>query len=109
MPLAYAYSDKYLAPLVTTTTETTAVEDVALEGSFSPTHTEKLVILRAYVLTCQDSQRTPDDVFAAKLATYRKEYGETLTRARIAAAAAAAAAGDGGSAGSVFSIELFRG
>lgn len=109
MPLAYTYTDKYLAPLVTVATETTAIGDASLDGTFSPAHTEKLVVLRAYVLTCQDSQRATDDVFAAKLATYRKEYAETLTRARVAAAAAAAAAAGGNSTGSAFSVELVRG
>jgi hypothetical protein len=78
-----------------------------MDGAFPAAHTAKLVRLRAYIVTCTECQKATDDVFAAKLSAYRKEYAEALTRARIAQAALDAATS--GSAGSIFGVELVRG
>ena len=109
MPLAHPYTDAYLAPLVTTERETRAAAEVALTGSYPGAWTQRLVILRAYILTCLESQKSPDDTFAAKLSAYRKEYESALPAARAAQAAAEAAAGTAPTgAGSPFSVTLER-
>jgi len=107
MPLTYAYADAYLASRVTEARENAAVAYVSDLGTFPVDWTERLVILRAYIVTCMESMQAPDDLFAAKLAAYRKEYADTLTSARAAQSALDQAAGDASSA-SVFSIALER-
>lgn len=106
MPLVQTYADKYLAPLVTVDIETRATEDVADLGTLPAGWVAKLVVLRAYLITCVESQRTPGDTFEAKLAAYRTEWRDTLAGARKAQAAIDQAAGT--SSGSAFSVELFR-
>lgn len=109
MPLAYPYSDAYLAPLITQDRETRATDEVAMLGTFPAAWTQRLVILRAYIITCLESQKSPDDTFAAKLSAYRKEYDSAVPAARAAQATADAEAGTlptGG--GSPFSITLER-
>lgn len=102
--LTYTYSDEYLAPLVSEDRETRAKADVAVLGTFSTDWTERLVRLRAYVLTCQDSQQAPDDLFAAKAKTYQAEFDRLLPAAQAAADAATSVTGTG----LVFSIPLER-
>lgn len=111
MALTYTYPDAYLSPLVTQAREDQARADVALLGTLPAAHVARLVVLRAYVITCLESQRTADDTFSAKLATYRKEYDQALTQARQAQAAASQASTGTGSnsMGSFMSIELHRG
>jgi hypothetical protein len=104
MPTVYAYTDPYLAPLVTQEREARAIDDVANYGAFPAEYTERLVRLRAYVLTCQESQRAPDDLFSAKLTMYGKEFRELMPLARAAQDAATSETGTG----SVFSIPLER-
>lgn len=86
MPLAYKYDDAYLAPQVTPDREARAVADVAVYGTFPAAWTERLVRARAYVITCQECQRLPDDLFGTKLAQYRREFDSLLPYARTAAA-----------------------
>jgi hypothetical protein len=107
MPLAYSYPDAYLQPLVTQAREDAAAADVAQLGTL-PTHwVARLVVLRAYVITCLESQKAPDDLFSAKLAAYRKEYDAALAQGRAAQMAVNAAAAPGGAA-SPFTVSLER-
>lgn len=100
MALTYTYPDAYLQPLVTEAREARAIADVA--GQFETTTAlpafwkQRMVILRAYVITCQESQRAPDDLFTAKLKTYSAEWDKAVPAAIVARDAAAA--GSGGSA-----------
>lgn len=80
------YEDAYLAGLVTTDREQRAAADVALAGTFPADWTERLVVLRVYILICLESTAAPDDAFSAKLAHYRSEYRATLRAAQAAAA-----------------------
>lgn len=82
--LTYTYTDAYLAPLVTQDRETRARAEVAAYGTFPADWTERLVRLRAYVITCLESAKAPDDLFATKLAAYRKEFDQQLPLARAA-------------------------
>lgn len=110
MPLAYTYADKYLASLVTTDIETRAIDDVEALGTFPAAWVERLTILRSYLLVCMESQKAPDDLFTAKLATYRREFDAALPLARQAQIAARAEAEgiapSGG--GSWFTVDLDR-
>jgi hypothetical protein len=105
MPLANAYHDAYLAALVTQDREDRAAAEVAQLGSFTAEWLARLTVLRAYVLTCIESQKAPDDLFAAKLAAYRREFDAALPAARAAQIEADPPAG----MGSLFSVEIERG
>ena len=102
--MSYTYADSYLAPLVTPGREDRAVADVSDLGALPAAWVARLVVLRVYVLTCQECQKAPDDTFSAKLSTYRKEYADTLAQARAAQAAQASPGGGG----SFFSVPLER-
>lgn len=102
--LTYTYVDAYLAPLVTQEREKRAIADVAAYGTFPADWTERLVRLRAYVIVCSESQKSPEDLFTAKLATYRKEFNDALPFAKAAQDATTSNSGLGG----VFSIPLER-
>lgn len=107
MPLAHTYADAYLAPLITETRETRAAEEVAELGTLPAAWAARLVVLRAYLLTCLESQRSPDDVFGAKISAYRKEWADTLGQARAAQAVADASSGSGNARG-LFTIPIQR-
>lgn len=81
------YHDAYLAPLIDKTPEweTRAAEDVAQLGTFPTAWSDKLTVLRAYLLCRMESLADEQDVFSAKLTQYRKEWAATLQAARIAA------------------------
>lgn len=102
--LTYVYSDAYLAALVTQEREDRAVADVAAYGTFPAEWTERLVRLRAYCITCAESQKAPDDLFSAKLKTYTKEFNDALPFATAAQDALTSTSG----LGAVFSIPLER-
>jgi hypothetical protein len=97
MALTYTYPDAYLRPLVDEAREAQAIADVADLGTLPASWVLRLTRLRAYILTCLECQKTPDDTFAAKLAAYRKEWPTTLQEARLAQSVADAAANGGGS------------
>jgi hypothetical protein len=107
MTLVHYYPDAYLGPLITDAREAQATSDVADLGTLPASWVARLVVLRAYVIACLESQRAPDDTFAAKLSAYRKEYEVVLSQARAAQASIEAAASTAG-AGSIFTVELFR-
>ena len=109
MPLANTYPDAYLVNLVTQARETKAIADVAALGTLPAAWATRLVILRAYIITCLESSRAPDDMFTVKLAAYRKEWPDSLAQARQAQAAVDAATGAGEAGASPFTVELIRG
>lgn len=111
MALTQTYHDEYLLKLITQSREDRAAADVADEGTFPASWTSRLIVLRAYIITCQECMRTPDDTFDAKLKTYRAEYKDVLVSARLAQLAATAAAGSSASSGggSFFTVDLMRG
>lgn len=110
MPITtYPYADAYLARHVTPAREEQAIREVAMSGTFPGDWTQRLVVLRAYIVTCQECQQSSEDTFATKLASYRKDYADTLPQARAAQQAALEEAGtvsQGG--GGIFSIDLQR-
>lgn len=109
--LANTYADQYLCRLVTPDIEARAAAHVASLGTFPPAHVAALQVLRAYVITCLESMKTPEDLFSAKLAAYRKEYDAALSQARTAQAAADAVGGEGAvlaGGSSFFTVELVR-
>ena len=112
MPLTQTYHDAYLTPLITQDREDRATAQVADEGVFPASWTSRLIILRAYILTCQECMRAPGDTFEAKLTTYNRDWKDALASARLAQATAVASAG-GSSApaggGSFFTVDLVRG
>lgn len=101
MALTYFYPDAYLQPLVTEPREQRAIADVA--GQFETTTAlpafwkQRLVILRAYVLTCQECQKAPEDLFSAKLRAYSAEWDKAVPAAIVARDSASA--GTGGTVG----------
>lgn len=110
MPLKYSYADAALAPRLTQAREDQAIEEVAVLGTFPDDWVKRLVVLRAYIVTCIESQMSTDDIYAAKLASYRKDFNDALPQARAAQAAADADAGKPQRGGaSFFTIDLQRG
>ncbi len=109
MPLIYAYPDAYLAKFATDEREARAVADVALRATtggftFSPAWTERLVIIQCYVLACLENQADAEDLFTAKLKSYRSQFDALLPQALAAAAATAGTVGGFG----LFSVPLER-
>ena len=84
MPLINTYHDGYLKSLITVEREARAAADVAAIGTFAAEWESRLTVLRAYILTCLESSAEKEDLFAAKLAIYRKEFDQTLAQARAA-------------------------
>jgi hypothetical protein len=110
MALTYFYPDAYLQPLITEPREQRAASDVADLGALPEAWLPRLVVLRAYVITCLESQRTADDLFGVKLTQYRKEFTDALAQARAHQAAADAAAGrPGGFGAGCGVVQLERG
>lgn len=107
----YTYPDAYLQPYCTDAREARAIEDVAVysaqlpEGQeFSADWTERLVITQCYILACIENQGAPEDLFTAKLKTYREQFGILLPQAVAAAAKEADTPGGFG----LFSVPLER-
>ncbi len=104
MSLTYSYTDAYLAPLINQDREDRAIADVATYGTFTTAWTERLVRLRAYVIVCLESAKSAEDLFTAKLASYRKEFDTSLAHARAATNASSSST----SMASLVSITLER-
>lgn len=108
MSTTYTYPDAYLAKFCTEAIEDRAVADIAVMGTFNDYWTEKLVVLRAYILVCLENQADPDDLFTAKLKSYRSEMQVSATSAHAQAAADAADADGTVNGFGMFSIPLER-
>lgn len=98
------YHDAYLAPLVTPEREARALADVDEIATFPAAWRSRLAVVRAYIITATESQRTVDDLFGARVKRYREEWSSLLPLARAAADAESGAKG----AGSLISIPLER-
>jgi hypothetical protein len=96
------YPDAYLAKFCTADREERAFADVDREGTFNTEWRNRLTVLRCYVIACLENQAAPDDLFTAKLKSYRAEYDAELVRARAAQPDASA------SGALIFSIPLER-
>lgn len=106
---SYPYADAYLARHVTPTRETQAIQEVGEAGTFPDAWVARLVVLRAYIITCLECQQSPEDLFTAKLASYRREYTDALQQARAAQQAADALAGTAATGGAgIFTLSLER-
>lgn len=84
MPLTHTYFDAYLKTHVTPEREERAAAEVAALGTFGADWRARLVVRRAYVITCLECQASPDDLFAQKLKHYRQEFDALLVQARAA-------------------------
>lgn len=92
MPVTLTYTDAYLKNRVTVDVESRAIGEIDAIRTFPSTPInwrEKLIVLRAYIITCLEQGSSSDDVFSSKLSAYRKEYDSTLASAHAAANAAA--------------------
>lgn len=84
MATLYTYPDAYLAKFCTEEREARAGEDVLLmagERTFSADWIERLTIVQTYILACMEHQADPEDLFTAKLKTYREELKGLLPNA----------------------------
>ena len=111
MALIYAYPDAYLAKFCTEEREARAIADVELRAetagyTFSAAWLERLFIYQTYILACLENQADADDLFTAKLKSYRSQFDVLLPQAIQAAAAAAETVGGAGFG--LFSIPLER-
>jgi hypothetical protein len=88
MALAYTYPDAYLSRFCTEAVETRALADVALLGTFPAAWTERLAIVQAYIIACLENQADAEDLFTAKLKSYRAQMDTLLPQAKAAEAAA---------------------
>jgi len=108
MSTTYEYTDAYLSKFCTEAIEERAIADVVVMGTFNDFRTERLVVLRTYILACLENQADAEDLFTAKLKSYRAEMQQAGAQAQAQAAAdAAEAAGTQDSFG-IFSIPLER-
>lgn len=97
------YHDAYLSPYADDAVEARAFDYVDQLDTFDAVWRDQLAVLRAYLLICMDKQAEPEDLFTAKLKTYRREFESTLAQARSAAAAVT------GESPALFSVPLLRG
>jgi hypothetical protein len=105
MATTYTYPDAYLSRFCTEDVETRATADVALLGTFPAEWAERLVIVQAYIIACLENQADAEDLFTAKLKSYRQHFDVLLPQAK---AAEAAAADDDAPGVGLFSIPLER-
>ena len=109
MSTEYDYTDAYLAKFCTEAIEERAIADVAVMGTFNDFWTERLTILRAYIIVCLENQADAEDLFTAKLKSYRGEMQIAQAQAQVQAAADAAEADGTVDSFGIFSIPLERG
>ena len=105
----YTYHDGYVAAHVTIDRENRAMTEVAQLGTLPSAWVDRLTILRAYILTCIECSKTPDDTWTAKLSAYRKEYDTALPLARSAQAVIDAQSNTLTGGASIFTCDLQRG
>ena len=97
------YQDAFLAKFCTDDRESRAFADVDSLGTFTTEWRNRLATLRCYVIACLENQADAEDLFTAKLKSYREEYSGTLNQARAATVDV-----DTGVGSPVFSIPLER-
>ena len=96
------YRDAYLKDFCTYDVETLAYADVDLLGTFTTAWRDKLTLIKAYILVCQENQANDEDLFTAKLKTYQKEFDKLLAQARTASP------DDDGNYAPIYSVPLER-
>jgi len=96
------YRDAYLSKFCNLEMETAAYAAVDLLGTFADSWRDALTILKCYILVCVENQADSEDLFTAKLQTYKKEFDGLLAQARTATP------DDDGNVPAVFSISLER-
>lgn len=92
MATTYTYPDAYLAKFCTEAREARAIEDVTLmagSNTFSADWTERLTLVQCYILACLENQADKEDLFTAKLKSYRDQLAVLLPQAIMAANATA--------------------
>lgn len=102
MAITLTYPDAYLARFCTEDRETRAFALVDNLGTFAEAWRNDLARLQCYILAAMENQADTEDLFTAKLSTYRKEFDRQLAMAQ------AATPDDAGSS-FVFSVPLERG
>jgi len=88
MALTYTYPDAYLSKFATEDRETRALADVELMAgaeTLSADWTERLVITQVYIIACLENQADTEDLFTAKLKSYRQQLDVLLPQAIAAA------------------------
>ena len=108
MATTYTYPDAYLARFCTDEREARALADITLmagDNTLSADWTERLTILQAYVLSCLENQADAEDLFTAKLKSYRQQLDVMLPQAVAASLATAGTISNIG----LMSIPLERG
>ena len=108
MATTYTYPDAYLSKYCTEDREDRATADVEVMAgtrTFSAAWSEKLIITQTYILACIENQANAEDLFTAKLKTYRQQMQIDLP---MAIAAADEEADVPGAGLSMFSIPLER-
>jgi tetratricopeptide (TPR) repeat protein len=101
------YPDAYLAKHCTEEREVRAFAEVDTFGTFPEAWRNRLTVLRCYILACLENQADTEDLFAAKLKNYAKEWEKLLPQAQAAAEADPETTTGAGL--SIFSIPLERG
>jgi hypothetical protein len=76
------YSDPYLGVYANEERELRALNDVNLLGTFSTEWTERLQVLRVYIIICTESLQSSDDIFSVKLKQYMTEFKNVLALAQ---------------------------
>ncbi len=86
--MIYTYTDKQLTEIVTDPLEARAIEYIESLGTFPETPIDwkgRLVVLRVYLILCQEHAAAQDDLYSVKLKNYRNEFDAVLSSARDAA------------------------
>lgn len=111
MALTLDYPDAYLARFCTDDREARALADVDLMPTFTATWSDagaktswraKVGRIKCYILACIENQAAPDDLFSAKLKSYRSELES------VSALAEAARTASTGGSGLLFAVPLER-
>jgi len=104
MALQLDYPDAFLSRFCSDDREARAfaeVDQIAGDTPFVDEWRNKLARLRCYVIACLENQAAPDDLFTAKLKSYRAEFDSVLAQAKDSVTS--------GSGSVLFSIPLERG
>lgn len=85
MAVSQTYTDGYLKSLVTDEIEGRAEEDVkAINAAYPEPWISKLIVVRAYILTCGENCKSDTDIFHTKLKFYEGEWKSQLNNANAA-------------------------
>ena len=102
MAVTLTYPDAYLARHCTEDRETRAFAMVDALGTFTPAWRNTLATLQCYIMACLECQADAEDLFTAKLKTYRAEFDRQFAMAK-------AATPDAAGSSFIFGVPLERG